>query len=142
MSDSSKEKEKRPVILSLVPLGTPEYPRYVIADQYLRYWTGDSWTEQKDDAHALVYANSNDALHDMNKLLMVDHEKKQVKRYRAPMYIDLYSDGTISKRELQMWLLKATKLIIDSPKHGNGPIAGSLGSCRINFGELEEYKNG
>ena len=143
MSDSSKEqKEKQPVILSLIPLGTPEYPRYAISDQYLRYWTGDSWTDQKDESHALVYADANQALKDMNNILMIDHEKKPLKRYRAPIYIDLYSDKPVSKRELQMWLLKATKLIIDSPKHGNGPVAGSLGSCRINFGQLEEHSDG
>jgi hypothetical protein len=41
-------------------------------------------------------------------------------------------------RDLQMWLIRATKLLVDSPRFGNGPVAGSLGICRIEFKELKE----
>lgn len=131
--------EKQPIVLSMISQGTPEYPRFYIADQYLRYWTGDGWTKQKDDKNALMYADSNKALVDMNRLLVLQHENKVVKRYKAPIYIEVFSDQEIPLRDLKMWLFKATKLLIDSPKNGNGPVAGSLGTCRIEYSEMESY---
>jgi hypothetical protein len=54
------------------------------------------------------------------------------------VYLDLFSPQHVSLRDIQQWLVKTTKLIVDSPKHGNGPVAGSLGTIRIEFGELKE----
>ena len=133
-------KEKQPIILSLIPRGSPDHQRYLIANQYLQYWTGETWSEQYDDTKALVYHSSNEALTVMQRMLMTEHSHLPVKRYRAPIYIDLFSDAPISEHDLKQWLVKVTKLILDSPKHGNGPVAGTLGTCRIEYGELEELK--
>ena len=137
-SNNQPPKEKQPIILSLIPRGNPEFPRYSISDQYLRYWTGETWTEPGKDQTALLYSSSNEALIEMNRLLVVEHSTLTVTRYVAPIYIELRSEKPIPMDELKRWLLRATKLLIDSPKHGNGPVAGSLGSCRIEYGELEE----
>lgn len=136
----SEPKENKPVILSLHSRGNPDFPRYVISDQYLRYWTGTDWTEQHDETKALVYANSNEALKQMEKLLRVHYKDKPVHRFFAPLYIDLFTDAKVSKKELTEWLVKVTKLIMDTTQHGNGPTADSYGTCRIEYGEIKEIK--
>lgn len=132
--------DKQTIILSLIPRGSPDHLRYLIANQYLQYWTGETWSDQSDDKKALVYHSANEALHEMRKMLMTEHQHLPMKRYRAPIYIDLFSDAPISEHDLKQWLVKVSKLILDSPKHGNGPVAGTLGTCRIEYGELEELK--
>ncbi len=138
MSDSPIEK--RPIVLSIHSTGTPDFPRFLISDQRLRYWTGEEWSDQGDQSNALIYADSNQAINEMQKLLTMQYENMPVRRYRAPLFIDLYSEKEVSIRDLQKWLVKVTKLLIDSPRYGNGPVDGSLGICRIEFGDMEKIK--
>jgi hypothetical protein len=135
-------QEQKPIILSLIPSGNPDFPRYMISDQYLRYWGNEGWTEQKDIDNAIVYASSGLALEQMQQLLMTEHVGQPAHRYVAPIIIDLYSDEKVSLRDLQAWLTKVSKLLIDSPEHGNGPVSGSLGLCRIDWGQLREVNHG
>lgn len=134
----SDPQERKPIVLSLIPVGNPDFPRYMISDQYLRYWGKEGWTEQKDTDNATVYASSGLALEQMQQLLMTEHVGQPAHRYVAPVVIDLYSDNKVSLRDLQLWLTKVSKLLIDSPEHGNGPVSGSLGLCRIDWGQLKE----
>lgn len=134
--------ERRPLILSLIPRGTPEHPRYSIADQFLRYWDGDQWTGQGEIRKATTFADANDALDEMNRLLRLEYSSLPIRKFCAPIYIDLRTENEISIRDLQSWLVRATKFILDSPNHGNGPVAGSLGTCRVEWGEIRELQQG
>jgi|694.fasta_scaffold53408_2 hypothetical protein len=134
------ENTEKPVVLSLHNCGTPEYPRYMISDQYLRYWTGNDWSVQGDQDSALIYADSNRALQDMHNLMLIVYGQKPMHRFYAPLYIDLFTDKKVSKREITKWLVKVTKLLLDTTNHGNGPIDGSYGTCRIEYGEMKECK--
>jgi hypothetical protein len=135
---SKKNRERRPVVLSLIPAGTHHFLRYRIADQYLRYWNGEDWTE--DEKKGIVFENSNLACQEMQKLLMIDYTGRPQRTFVAPVIIDLYSDKPVTQAQLQDWLVKVSKLLIDSPKNGNGPIEGSLGLCRIDWTKLEEQQ--
>ena len=134
----SEPEEKQPIILSVVNAGTPEFPRYLICNQFLQYFTGSGWTEQRDEKKALVYRDANDALETSSSLLLLKHEHLPVKFFQAPLYLQLHSPQEVSMQELKWWLFRATKLLVDSPRFGNGPVAGSLGICRIEFKELKE----
>ena len=134
----SDEKERRPVVLSVVPAGNPDFPRVRICDQYLRYWTGEDWSDSEKDG--LVYANSNEACIEVQRLLMLEYMQLPHKRYRAPVYLDLFCDHEVPLIEIKRWLHKVAKLLIDSPAHGNGPTEGTLGLANIQWGELEEVK--
>jgi hypothetical protein len=134
----SENEEKQPVILTVVNAGTPDFPRYLIANQFLQYFTGNGWTDQKSERGALVYRDANDALEMTSSLLLLKHEHLPVKFFRAPLYLQLHTPHEVSMRDLQMWLFRATKLLVDSPRFGNGPVAGSLGICRIEYSELKE----
>jgi hypothetical protein len=52
--------------------------------------------------------------------------------------IELFAPAEVSIRDLQQWLVRTTKLLIDSPRFGNGPIEGSYGAVRIDWGQLRE----
>ena len=134
----SENEEKQPIILTVVSAGTPDFPRYLIANQFLQYFTGNGWTEQKSERGALVYRDANDALETSSSLLLLQHEHLPVKFFQAPLYLQLHSPKKVSMAELKWWLFRATKLLVDSPRFGNGPVAGSLGICRIEFKELKE----
>ena len=136
----SHKKGKQPSILTVVTRGTPEFLRFSISDQYLRYWTGDSWTAPKQEKDALVYRSCDEALCDTHKLLMIEYDGLPVYRFKAPIYIELFTAKPVPLREFKLWLYHATKLLVDSPKNENGPIAGSLGTCRIEYEEMEEMK--
>ncbi len=137
----SESKEVRPIILSLVDTGTPDYPRYMIADQYLRYWAEGAWTEQNDTKKAALYVDAEAAITEINRLLMVEYGGKRLYRFKASVYIDLHTDNPIEIKELQLWLMRVSKLVMDAPRFGNGPVAGSLGLCHINWDELTELKD-
>jgi hypothetical protein len=128
------------LILSLHNIGNPEFPRFVISNQYLQYWSGNDWTKQADESKASIYADSNSALEDMHKILLQIYKEKPVSRFCAPFHIELFSDDAITLNQLKDWLFKVMKLIMDTPKHGNGPLKSSYGTCWIDLSELKEIK--
>lgn len=133
-----KNDEVRPLVLSVVAAGNPKFPRFRIADQYLRFWTGTDWTEQGEEEHGLMYSNSNEACHEVQRLLMLKYMNRPCRVFEAPVTIKLFADKPVSKRQLVDWLSRVSKLVMDSPKYGNGPLAGSLGLCLIDWNTLEE----
>ncbi len=130
--------EKPPIILSVHSAGTPQFPRYFISDQFKRVWTGEGWSE--DERDGLLYGVPNDACVEVQRLLMLDYVDKPVRRFRAPVYVDLFSDKELTKEQVARWLVKVSKLLIDSPEHGNGPVEGTLGLVRIEWGEMREVE--
>lgn len=130
--------ERRPIVLSVHRAGTPEFPRYFISDQFMRVWTGERWSGDPHDG--LLFSDSNEACMEVQRLLMLDYMDKPVRRFRAPVYLDLFTDKELTKDEITRWLVKVSKLLIDSQKHGNGPVEGTLGLCRIEWGEMKEVK--
>lgn len=131
--------ERQPIVLSLHQMGTSAYPRFAIGDQFARWFDGQSWSE--DESRALLFSDSNFACQEMQRLLMLNYMNRPVRRFRAPVYLDLFSEKPIPLKELTDWLVKVSKLLIDSPRFGNGPIEGSLGLARINWSELEEVES-
>lgn len=133
-------KETQPVVLSVITRGSVDFPRYLIADQWLRYWTGEHWSEQKDEQEAIVYLTSQDALREIHRLMVDKHDNMPVYHFKAPVYIELFTSNKVSKEDLQQWLYRTTKLIVDSTKHGNGPFDGTYGAVRLELSELEEVR--
>jgi hypothetical protein len=134
-----QKRDKPTPILSVLSAGTPEHPRFVIADQYLRYFALEKgWSEQRDLSAATLFATCEEALQMIHTLLVVSHSDQPRKVYTAPVTIELFSLEQVSERDLQQWLMRVAKLILDTPKHGNGPVAGSYGSVRIDFSQLKE----
>jgi len=90
--------ERPPVILSIHQNGTPQFPRYFIIDQFMRVWTGVGWSENEQDG--LLYGDSNAACVEVQRLLMLDYMDKPLRRFRAPVYLDLFCDMPLTKQEI------------------------------------------
>lgn len=116
--------------------GSLEHARFLISDPDDRFWTGTDWSNNKSDAR--LFATSNDAAEAVQQILRAQHGDQRVRRYVAPVVVDLYADREISFEEIAKWLSKVSRLIIDPEQHGNGPVEGSLGLTRIDWGELRE----
>ena len=130
------EQNPAPIVLTVHRRGVPEFQRYVISDQYLRYWTGTEWSLKENEAQ--VFCDNNEALERVQKLLLLDLRPMPARRFQAPITLDFYSDQEISIRDLKAWLTKVAKLLMDSPRHGNGPLQGTLGLTWIDWSKLKE----
>ena len=130
------DQNPAPIVLTVHRRGVPEFERFVISDQYLRYWTGTEWSSKENEAQ--VFCNNNEALERVQKLLLLDIGPMPARRFQAPIFLDLYSDQEISVRDLQIWLTRIAKLLMDSPRHGNGPLQGTLGLASIDWSQLKE----
>lgn len=130
----------KPVVLSLVARGTPEFPRYLIGNQFGQVWTGEGWSPDEDEG--LLYGNNGEAAKEVQRLLLTDYADKPVRRFRAPIYLDLFAEAAVSEHDLKAWLVRVARLLMDTPVHGNGPIEDTLGLCRVAWDELEELKEG
>lgn len=134
--------ERLPIFLSVVAAGTPEFSRYRICDSFNRFWTGTDWSEPGEDHRGLIYADSNRACHEVQRLLMLEYMDRPCRVFRAPVEVRLFADRDISHQELKAWLLKCSKLLIDAQAQGNGPCEGSLGLVSIHWHELNEVNEG
>lgn len=128
--------EPSPMFLSVVQAGMPEYPRFKVADCHLRYWTGVEWVA--DESKGLMFASSNDACLEVQRLLKLHYGDLPVRRYRAPVFIDVHSDAAVPQDDLIRWLVRCSKLLLDTTNCGEGPTNGTLGSLTIQWGELEQ----
>ena len=134
------EQNPAPIVLTVHRRGVPEFERFVISDQYLRYWTGAEWSSKENEAQ--VFCNNNEALERVQKLLLLDIRPMPARRFQAPIFLDLYSEHEISVRDLKVWLTKVAKLLMDTPRYGNGPLQGTLGLLRIDWDKLKELNAG
>ena len=127
---------QQPVVLSLVSVGTPLFPRYMLSDKHGRVWTGADWTEDEEDG--LLYACINSAGRAIQELLKKHCSHKNLTRYVAPIYLDLYCDHSVPKVIIEDWLYKVARLIVDAPTHGNGPMDGTLGLLQVEWTKLRK----
>jgi hypothetical protein len=126
------------LVLSLVSTGTPEHPRFLIADPQQRFWTGEGWSEK--EAGGRLYVCMNTAGLAIQETLLAQHGHKPVRRFTAPVSVDLYANTDLTLDEITDWLVKVARLYIDAERHGNGPAEGTLGLCHIDWSQLQEVK--
>lgn len=130
--------EKPSMILSVHRAGSPQFPRYFISDQFNRVWTGEGWSDNERDG--LLYGDSPEACREVQRLLQLEYMDKPMRKFFAPVYLDLYADEPLPTVQIVRWLAKASRLLIDSPEQGNGPVEGTLGLVRIEWGEIQEVR--
>lgn len=115
-------------MISLVKRGSKTFPRYVLAkaDEYKNavYWNGLTWSQ--DESDAILFSDVTQALWLHHDFMMQSVSDLPCHRYVAPLYIEVY--GEMPKLDdLREWLEKAVRIVVNSPKHGDGPTTGSLG---------------
>ena len=92
-----------PHVLTVLPKGTPAHPRFVIADQLGKVWTGDDWSD--DDSSGLLFADL-DALGPVcREILLGQAAEKPVSRFLASIEIEVRSDKKPEWAEVAVWAL-------------------------------------
>ncbi len=126
------------LVLSLVTTGPLDHPRFLIADPHYKFWTGDDWSEEEADG--CLFATVNDAGQAVQEIMLTEHGDKPMRRFVAPVFLDLYADTDLTLDQITEWLVKVARLIIDAEEHGNGPVDNSLGLTKIDWSKLKEIK--
>jgi len=131
-----RETSMSDLVLSLVSTSTSQHPRFLIADPQSKFWTGSDWTEH--EANGCLFASVNDAGRAIQEILLAEYGQKPMRRFVAPVYVDLYSETDVTLNEITEWLAKVSRLTVDAEMHGNGPVEGSLGLTMIDWSKLKE----
>ena len=124
------------LVLSLVSTSTSQHPRFLIADPQSKFWTGSDWTEHEADG--CLFASVNDAGLAIQKILLAEYGQKPMRRFVAPVYVDLYSETDVTLDQIREWLFRVARLTVDTEQHGNGPVDHSLGLMMIDWSKLKE----
>ena len=102
-------------------------------------WCWDDEQQEFVETGGTLYHDVNPATMKMREILLAEHGHKPVRKFRAPVYLELYADDQIDQATIEDWCLKATRLILH-PDHGLGPDgeSHSLGLVSVNWSQLEE----
>lgn len=99
------------------------------------FWTGTTWTEEKNQA--LVYSDADIALHDMQMFRVAEFGLTKKQTFTIPLKVYVHGNSPVDYDELQSWIKKALGLYADTKAHGNGP-GDSLVIAMLEIGELSE----
>lgn len=125
-------------VFSLLSVGTPPFFRFLVTDQYGQFWTGVKWSYEESDG--VLYDSVNAAGAVVQKLLLNQCQHTTVRRYVAPVYLDLYGDDDVSQALIEKWLLKVSRLLVDGESHGNGPVKGAVGLLHIDWSQMKSLQ--
>jgi hypothetical protein len=98
-------------ILSLIPKGTPENPRFLISDNNLQVFTGSGWSLNEDDG--LLFIHGNDLADACNQILFESVKDKNLYRFKTEIEVSVYNDTQPNLNDLKQWLIRAARLYVD-----------------------------
>lgn len=123
-------------ILSVVQVGSNEFERFLIRDQKERVWT----RERFGSGSGVRYANENQAAFELHSILRQNFHGVEPQRLVVSLFVEVLShDGPLPITEVAQHLSLASKLLIDTPTHGNGP-GDSLVLPRVEWSRIKSIK--
>ena len=120
------------LVLSIIPKGQPEHPRYLVANQLRQFWTGDGWSTDENDG--LLFVDEADAGWACTEILTEHVKEKPAFRFVAPVEIEIRSDEPPDLRGIQWWLMRAARLYVDYKQHG---LSDGTAILSINWSQLK-----
>jgi len=126
------------VFLSVLEVGSPKHRRSIISNQEGRFWDGQNWT--KDQSKALLFLEwDRDLGQATEKILRGESKGMNVAQiFEVPLILEVKSEEGTDFLEVQEWLMKSCRIIIDFKKHGSGPIPNSVGLIHLDIGKIED----
>lgn len=128
-----------PLHLSVLNRGSISFPRYLIGNDHLWFWTGSGWTGVESDA--VLFTDWNVVATEVQKLLL-DHritESSSIRSFVAPIKLRLVGSDNCSLADLSSWAFGAARLLMDHPVDGCG-LGSSLVISSINWDQLREIE--
>lgn len=123
----------KPPVLSLIPKGSPDHPRFILANQHQECWTGRDWSTDENDG--LLFANMRDVARVTNELLSEATKNKRSFKFVAPVEVEVRADESPDLTALMVWLMKAARLSVDYKVPG---LADAVTLLSIDWTELRE----
>lgn len=113
------------------------FPRFLLGKEATpnQFWNGSNWIEDREQA--LVYADVDLALHDMQKFRVQEYGLLKKQTFTIPLKVYVHGNSPVDYDELQSWIKKALGLYADTKVHGNGP-GDSLVIAMLDIGQLSE----
>jgi hypothetical protein len=124
------------MIITIENRGTPEQPRYVIMNSYLWFW--DEQKQEFVEKGGTLYSETSAASAAYREIILSEIEGKPVRKFVAPVYLELYTTEEIDQATIEDWCQRATRFIIHSDKAGMGPVNNSVGMLSVAWGHLKE----
>ena len=115
---------------------TPQFDRFVIQNEQGWVWTGYNFAP----TGAALFANHNQACIEVHEILKRNFHEMQPVKFVVPCFIEVYSHELVNDVDVAKFLSKASKLILDTGLHGNGP-GSSLVLPVLDWKRIEELPN-
>ena len=96
------------LVLSTILKGTPDQPRYILANQSKNFWTGKGWTEDENDA--LLFHDETEIGQLSDTLHRIENLDRPVTKFVAPVEVEVFGDVDFDK--VQKWLMNASRLYV------------------------------
>lgn len=122
-------------VLSLIPRGCPDHPRFIIADLRRGFWTGDGWSD--DEHEGLIFATEREAGRVACELLSEATKNMPVYSFTAPIELEVRSNHPPDLQGLMLWLMRAARLYVDYQKPG---ISETTAILSIDWTTLKEVE--
>jgi len=103
-------------VLSLIPRGCPDHPRFILADLQRGFWTGNSWSD--DEHEGLLFATERDAGRVAVEILSAATKDMPVYSFTAPIELEVRSNHPPDLQGLMLWLMRAARLYVDYQQTG------------------------
>ena len=121
-------------ILRVVQIGNDEFDRIVIEDEQSQVWTGQAFGQS-----GVLYADHKHAATDVQTILKKNFEGVNPQRYVVPLFVEVYSDEPVPVAQVAMYLSTASRLLLNTTDHGNGP-GDSLVLSWIDWNRIKKLK--
>ena len=120
--------------------GNRPWTRYLIHDDAKRYWTGSSWAENRRSA--LLFHCWNEASHAYRRLEEEQWSGVPAQDFQAIISVRVWAGQDFTAEQLQDYMHKAVRILLDHDSHGSGPVPESLVRVEVDWATLNETQPG
>jgi hypothetical protein len=121
--------------LEIHPVGTPQFPRFVIANDQGEVFDGDGWN--KDQNRAMLYSEGPDVALAFNALQETMFKDCTLRKFAVTLNVRVRSAQPFTQKELEDYLERAVAIMLDHDK-GTGPTPNSMVQLDVIWAEMKE----
>jgi hypothetical protein len=121
--------------LEIRPVGNPQFPRFVIANNQGEVFDGGGWN--KDQDRAMLYSEGQDVALAFNALQKAMFRDCTLREFAVTLNVRVRSAQPFTQKELEGYLERAVAIMLDHDK-GTGPTPNSMVQLDVTWAEMKE----
>ena len=121
--------------LEIHPVGNPQFPRFIIANDQGEVFDGDGWN--KDQNRAVLYSEGQEVARQFNALQEAMYRDWSIREFGVTLNIRVRSAQPFTQKELEDYLEWAVAIMLDHDK-GTGPTPNSMVQLDVTWAEMKE----